>query len=160
MTKNDVLRRVRYTFDFGDSKMIALFALGGIEVSREQVSDWLKKDEDPAFKTCPDRAFAAFLNGLITDRRGKKEGAESPLEDVLSNNQVLRKLRIALDLKESDMLALMNDAEMPLSKPELSALFRSPGHKHYRECKDQFLRNFLRGLQFKYRPSGGQEEQG
>ena len=75
MTKNDVLRRVRYTFDFGDSKMIALFALGGIKVSREQVSDWLKKDEDPAFKTCPDRALAAFLNGLITDRRGKKDGA-------------------------------------------------------------------------------------
>lgn len=156
MTKNDVLRKVRYTFDFSDSKMIALFALGGIEVSREQVSDWLKKDEDPAFKPCPDRVLAAFLNGLITDRREKKEGAEPELEKALSNNQILRKLRIALDLKEPDMLALMNDAEMPLSKPELSALFRSPGHKNYRECKDQFLRNFLRGLQLKYRPSGDQ----
>jgi uncharacterized protein YehS (DUF1456 family) len=158
VTKNDVLRRVRYTFDFSDSKIIALFALGGIEVSREQVSDWMKKDEDPEFKPCPDRALAAFLNGLITDRRGKKEGAEPALEDVLSNNQVLRKLRIALDLKESDMLDLMNDAEMPLSKPELSALFRNPGHKNYRECKDQFLRNFLRGLQSKYRPSGDADE--
>lgn len=158
MTKNDVLRRVRYTFDFSDSKVIALFALGGLEVSREQVSDWLKKDEDPAFKTCPDPVLAAFLNGLITDRRGKKEGAEPEVENVLSNNQVLRKLRIALDLKESDMLALMNDAEMPLSKPELSALFRNPGHKNYRECKDQFLRNFLRGLQSKYRPHSDQDE--
>lgn len=157
MTKNDVLRRVRYTFDFSDSKMIELFAHGGIEVSREQVSDWLKKDEDPAFELCPDRALAAFLNGLIVDRRGKKEGAQPALEDVLSNNQILRKLRIALDLKEADMLALMNDAEMPVSKPELSALFRSPGHKNYRECKDQFLRNFLRGMQLKYRPSGAQD---
>lgn len=157
MTKDDVLRRVRYTFDFSDSKMIELFAHGGIEVSREQVSDWLKKDEDPAFELCPDRALAAFLNGLIVDRRGKKEGAQPALEDVLSNNQILRKLRIALDLKEADMLALMNDAEMPVSKPELSALFRSPGHKNYRECKDQFLRNFLRGMQLKYRPSGAQD---
>lgn len=158
MTKNDVLRRVRYTFDFSDSKMIALFALGGVEVSREQVSDWLKKDEDPAFKSCPDRVLAAFLNGLITDRRGKKEGAEPAVEDVLSNNQILRKLRIALDLKEPDMLALMNDAEMPVSKPELSALFRNPSHKNYRECKDQYLRNFLRALQSKYRPSGDRDE--
>ena len=158
MTKNDVLRRVRYTFDFSDSKMIALFALGGVEVSREQVSDWLKKDEDPAFKPCPDRVLAAFLNGLITERRGKKEGAEPAVEDVLSNNQILRKLRIALDLKEPDMLALMNDAEMPVSKPELSALFRNPSHKNYRECKDQYLRNFLRALQSKYRPSGDRDE--
>ena len=61
------------------------------------------------------------------------------------------KLKIALNMKADDVIAIMNLAECPLSKHELSAFFRRPGHKHYRECKDQFLRNFLQGLQSKYR---------
>ncbi|MCK5356250.1 MAG: DUF1456 family protein, partial [Methyloprofundus sp.] len=75
MTNNDVLRRIRYTFDFNDEKMIALFALADCQVSREQISNWLKKDDDPDYKACNDTQFAIFLNGLINDRRGKKEGA-------------------------------------------------------------------------------------
>ena len=46
MTNNDVLRRIRYTFDFSDSEMISIFGLADLEVTREQVSDWLKKDDE------------------------------------------------------------------------------------------------------------------
>jgi len=151
MTNNDILRRVRYAFDFGDSKMIALFALADFEVTREQVSAWLKKDEDPAQREFSDTVLALFLNGLIIDRRGKREGPQAVPEQRLNNNLIFKKLRIALNLKDGDILEILELAEWKLGKHELSAFFRKPGHKSYRDCMDQVLRNFLKGLQLKYR---------
>lgn len=153
MTNNDILRRIRYTFDFDDSKMITLFALGDKQVTRGQVSDWLKQEDDPAFKNCSDTHLATFLNGLIVDKRGKKEGVQPRAEKRLTNNLIFVKLRIALNLKAEDILELLELADLHISKHELSAFFRKPGNKHYRECKDQILRNFLRGLQMKFRPT-------
>ena len=151
MNNNDVLRRLRYTFDFDDSKMMALFAAGGLEVSRAQVSDWLKQDDDPAFQQCKDREFASFLNGLIVDRRGKRDGPQPQPERELNNNIVLNKLKIAFNLQAADILEILQLAGMRISKHELSALFRRADHKHYRECKDQILRNFLSGLQVRHK---------
>ena len=150
MTNNDILRRIRYTFSFNDSRIIALFAAGGQQVTRGQISDWLKKEEDPAFKNCNDKQMATFLNGLINYKRGKKEGPQPQPEKRLTNNIILLKLKIALNLKAEDILKLMELAEFPMGKPELSAFFRKPGHTHYRACKDQILRNFLKGMQLQY----------
>ena len=151
MTNNDILRRLRYTFDFNDSKMIDLFGLADFEVTRGQVSDWLKKEDDPAYKNCTDTQLAIFLNGLIIDKRGKKDGPQPKPEKRLTNNIIFKKLRIALDLKAEDVLEIMELANLRISKHELSAFFRKPDHKHYRDCKDQILRNFLKGVQIKYR---------
>ena len=151
MTNNDILRRIRYIFDFGDSKMIAVFGLADHQVSREQISDWLKNDDDPAYLACSDTQLAIFLNGLINDKRGRKEGVQPEPEKRLTNNIILKKLKIALNLKAEDVLEILHLAGFQLSKHELSAFFRKPGHKHYRECKDQILRNFLKGMQLKYR---------
>jgi len=151
MNNNDVLRRIRYIFDFGDAKMIDIFAMADDEVTRGQVSDWLKKDDDPAYQECSDTQLAIFLNGLINDKRGKKEGAQPEPEARLTNNIIFMKLKIALNLKAEDVLEILELAEFRISKHELSAFFRKPGHKHYRECKDQILRNFLQGMQLKYR---------
>lgn len=154
MNNNDILRRIRYTFDFDDSKMMAIFGLAGPEVTRAQVSDWLKKDDDPSFQECADVQLAIFLNGLIEEKRGKKEGPRPEPEKQLNNNMVFRKLRIALDLKAEDILDILALAEISISKHELSAFFRKPDNRHYRECKDQVLRKFLKGVQLKYRPAG------
>lgn len=151
MNNNDVLRRIRYAFDFSDSKMMALFALAELPATREQISAWLKKDDDPDFKSCSDSELATFLNGLIIDRRGKKEGPSPVAEKRLSNNVIFRKLKIALDLQAEDILEILGSVDVQLSKHELSAFFRKPDHKHYRECKDQVLRNFIQGIQLKYR---------
>jgi uncharacterized protein YehS (DUF1456 family) len=151
MNSNDVLRRIRYTFNFDDSKMIAVFGLGGLEVTRAQVSDWLKKEEDPDYQKCSDQQLATFLNGLIIDKRGKKEGPQPAPETTLSNNIIFRKLKIALNLQADDVLKLINQTDFRLSKHELSAFFRKPGNRHYRECKDQVLRNFLKGMQLNFR---------
>ncbi|MCP4715107.1 MAG: DUF1456 family protein [Deltaproteobacteria bacterium] len=151
MTNNDILRRIRYAFDFNDSKMIAVFGLADHQVTRSQISDWLKKDDDPAYQKCSDTQLAIFLNGLINDRRGKKEGQHPEPERRLTNNIIFRKLKIALNLKDNEILEILNLANIRMSKHELSAFFRKPEHKNFRECKDQILRNFLKGVQLKYR---------
>lgn len=151
MTHNDILRRIRYILELDDSKVIAIFALAGLEVTRAQISDWLKKDEDPAYQHLSDPEFATFLNGLIVEKRGRRDGPQPMPEQTLNNNIVFMKLKIAFNLKAEDTLALLALNDMEISKHELSAFFRKPGHKHFRACKDQILRNFLKGLQVKYR---------
>lgn len=151
MTNNDVLRKIRYTFDYNDDKMMALFASGGQEVTRGELSDWLKRDEDPDFKGIYDKQLATFLNGFINEKRGKREGEQPIPEKSLNNNIIFRKLKIALTLTDDDIIEIFQLADFTASKHEISALFRNPSHKHYRLCKDQFLRNFLFGMQLKYR---------
>jgi len=151
MENNDILRRLRYTFDWSDDKVIQLFALADLEVTRAQISNWLKKEFDEEFEKINDKRLATFLNGFIIDRRGKRDGPQPVPEKTLTNNIIFRKLRIALNLKEEDILGMLNSVSLPISKHELSAFFRKPGQRQYRLCKDQILRNFLHGMQVKYR---------
>ena len=160
MNNNDVLRRIRYIFDFGDSKIIELFELGDLEVTRAQISNFLKKDDDLKFTECSETQLAIFLNGLIIDKRGKKEGATPRPEKRLTNNIIFTKLKIALNLKAEDVLDIFAQADFPMSKHELSSYSRRPNHRNYRDCKDQVLRNFLKGLQLKFRPADPEERIG
>lgn len=154
MNNNDILRRSRYIFNFNDKTMMALFELGGEVVTREQVSAWLKKDEDLDSQSLDDVDLAVFLNGLIIRKRGAREGPLPTPEKRLSNNAILRKFRIALNFRDDDLLDTLNLAGVHISKHELSALFRKPQHKNYRDCKDQLLRAFLKGLQLRERGDG------
>jgi len=151
VTNNDVLRRIRYVFDFNDTKMMAIFLHANAKISREQLSDWLKKEDDPAYQNCSDAQLALFLNGLIIEKRGKKDGPQPEPEKTLNNNIIFRKLKIALNLKNEDVLKMLALADLRISKHELSAFFRRENHKHYRACKDQILRNFIKGMQLTYR---------
>jgi len=159
LTNNDVLRRVRYIFDLSDKQMMATFASADLIVTREQLSNWLKRDDHADYINCTDVQLATFLNGFINTRRGKREGEQPQPEKKITNNMVFRKLRIALDLKDDDVLETLLLADLKISKHELSAFFRKPGHKHYRQCKDQILRNFLAGLQLLHRPAAVEQSE-
>lgn len=152
MTNNDILRRIRYAFDLEDAAMIEIFAAADHQVNRAQISNWLKKEDDAGFEQAGDRELATFLNGFINTRRGRREGAQPEAEKRLSNNMIFMKLRIALNLNSEDILNMLEASGLKISKHELSAFFRKPGNKHYRECKDQILRNFLASIQHQYRP--------
>ncbi|MGM0542600.1 MAG: DUF1456 family protein [Pseudomonadota bacterium] len=153
MTNNDIFRRIRYTFDLKDNTIVDIFALAEVPVTQPQVTAWLKKDDDDAFVTMKNKELAAFLNGFISFKRGKREGPQPAPEAQLNNNMVFQKLRIALNMKADDILEVFALVGLPLSHHELSAFFRKPGHKNYRECKDQMLRNFLLGVQRQLRPN-------
>jgi uncharacterized protein YehS (DUF1456 family) len=147
MDNNDILRKLRFTYDYSDNAMIDIFALAGMKVTRAEVSDWLKKEEDPAFQKMVDVQLAAFLNGMIYMNRGKQEGKELPPEERLNNNIILRKLKIALNLKDEDIINILRLVDFELGKPELTSFFRATSQPQYRPLKDQIMRKFLHGLQ-------------
>ncbi len=153
MTNNDIIRRIRFIFDFSDSKMMEMFASAGEKVAREQICNWLKKEDDADFTSIYDQQLATFLNGFINEKRGKREGEQPKPEKKLNNNIILRKLKIALNLKDEDIILILAKSDIRVSKHEISALFRKPGQNQYRPCKDQFLRNFLNGLQATHKSS-------
>ena len=150
MNSNDVLRRLRYSFELDDSAMIKLFEHCNQTVTRTEISAWLKREDDPDLVEINDTDMATFLNGFIISKRGKQNGKTPEPEKKLNNNIIFAKLKIALNLQSQEMLALLTLAGLPISKHELSAFFRKNSHKHYRTCKDQILRHFLKGIQMKY----------
>lgn len=154
MTNNDIIRRLRFAFEFKDAEMIDLFDSAGLHVTRNQISNWLLKEDDESFEEIQIQQLAYFLNGLIIYGRGKKEGPPPEAETNLNNNIILRKLKIALNYKDEDILEILELEGMKISKHELSAFFRKPGQDQYRECKDQILRKFIYGLQVKHRGDG------
>ncbi|WKK83562.2 YehS family protein [Marivirga arenosa] len=151
MTNNDILKRLRFTFDFSDQEMISIFDQADYKVTRSLVTDWLKAEDHEEYKDIHDDQLATFLNGLINKNRGKKEGVQPTAEKVLENNEILKKLKIALSLKTEDIVDIFNLAEKPISPHEITAFLRNPKQKQYRPFQEQYLRNFLNGLQIKYR---------
>lgn len=159
MITNDVLRRVRYALQLDDKKMLAIFASVDNAIDENYLHSIMAKEGEDNFVFCRDSLLSLFLDGLINEKRGKKEGSSPvilPAKAVLSNNDILRKLRIALNFKEEDMLAALDSAEFPVSKSELSALFRKKDHRNYKVCGDQLLRNFLNGITKRFRGSEGE----
>jgi len=149
MAKNDLLRSIRDVLDFDDATMIQIFSQAGRTVGQSTISAMLKTEDQDEYIPCNDPIMGFFLDGLIIHFRGQQDGkpaaAEKPVA-VLTNNAILKKLRIALDLKEDDLVGIFKLAGIIVSKHELTALFRKQGHKHYKECSDTFLRGVLKGL--------------
>lgn len=131
--------------------MLSIFKLGEYEGSIFELTTWLVCEGEPEFILCEDEKLAHFLNGLIIKNRGLKGDTAPEPEHVLSNNIVLWKLKIALNLQADDLLEVLKLNKFTLSKYELSALFRRPGHKNYRACPDELLHNVLVGMEKYYK---------
>jgi uncharacterized protein YehS (DUF1456 family) len=154
MDNNDILRQVRYALNINDSAMIEIFRLDDHKIEQSKLTSLLKKEDQEGFVHCGNALLGSFLDGLIIYKRGRRETSPGEIKKTdprLTNNAILKKLRIAVELKEEDILAALRLAAVDISKPALTALFRKEGHKNYKECGDQFLRKFLKGLSLRYR---------
>ena len=154
MINNDVLRAIRYMLDLSDGKVVEIIHLADADfpIDKETLQGYLKKEGEPGYVECKGNVLALFLDGLVFHRRGKDESRPPrPPEKRITNNVVLKKLRVAFELKDVDMHQILEAADFPTTKPELSALFRQPEHKNFRLCGDQLLRNFLKGLTMRVR---------
>lgn len=164
MENNDILIRVRYALDLKNREMVEIFKLGGETVTPEEMPKILTKsiakdEEIPADYDqikLNDKKLEAFFNGLITFKRGpmpKREGQAVPVQEKLDhvNNMVLKKLKVACQLTTEEMLDVLDDGGIAVSKGELGAIMRKPGHRNYKECGDNFTRKFLKGLSIRYR---------
>lgn len=147
MINNDVLRSLRYLLDINDAKVAEICLLADYPISGEQIGAFLLKEDEEGYESCSNEVLAHFLDGLVFFKRGKDDSRPAlPVDKRLTNNTILKKLRVAFELRDDDMHAILDAADLPMTKAELSALFRKPGHKNFRLCGDQVLRNFLRGL--------------
>lgn len=147
MINNDVLRSVRYMLSINDAKMVEIVKLDSVDIDVTAMGSYMLKEGDPGFEPCPDQVMAHFLNGLVLFKRGKGDKFPAPAVELpITNNLVLKKLRVAFELKDIDLYQIFTAVDFRISKPELSALFRKEGTKNYRPCGDQMLRYFLKGL--------------
>lgn len=165
MDNNDILIRVRYALDLKNREMVEIFGLGGVTVKPEDMPKMLTKSLEKDEEVPADyeqikvnnKTLEAFFNGLITQKRGpmpKKEGqASPPVQEKPDhiNNMVLKKLKVACQLTAEEMLDVLDDGGIAVSKGELGAIMRKPGHRNYKECGDNFARKFIKGLSIRYR---------
>ena len=171
MDNNDILIRLRYALDIKNTEMVEIFKLGGTDVTKDDVLKILTKSpdsydeidnasditEDEMHIKCNKKMLDSFLNGFIILKRGKQDPKpgepERPVQSINEsiNNILLKKLKIALALTSEDMIEILEEAGVLITKGELGALLRKKGHKNYKECGDKYARNFLKGLAIKYR---------
>lgn len=168
MNNNDILSRLRYALDIKDKEMVEIFGLGGIETTTDGVREMLAKTSSGEDieelgheygRDIDNRTLESFLNGFVTLKRGVQEDKQGNGQNqflMSSNNRnvnniLLKKLKIALSLTSEDMIDILNEVGVDLSKSELSAVLRKEGHRNYKECGDRYARNFLKGLALRYR---------
>jgi uncharacterized protein YehS (DUF1456 family) len=153
MIHNDVMRSVRYMLDISDARVADIVQLTGFQVDKADVVAFLKKEDEAGYRECSDEVIAHFLDGLVIHKRGRDENRPlPPVQLPVYNNLVLKRLRVAFELKDDDIIAIMESVGFPITKSELSALFRKEDQRNYRRCGDQFLRHFLKGLTARLRP--------
>jgi len=170
MNNIDRLIRLRYALDIKDTDVVEIFKLGGILITKEEVKElfarkkeYCEDDDNDCEGIDKDNfnsnSFDSFLNGLIIFKRGKQDSSKEEVErpEVLlkdnegMNNIMLKKVKIALSLTSDDIIDILAEVGISLTKGELGAIFRKEGHKNYRECGDKYARNFLKGLAMRYR---------
>ncbi|MBO1256109.1 DUF1456 family protein [Alteromonas sp. 5E99-2] len=155
MIHNDVLRRLRYALSINDTAAVSLFKLVEYDMDLDYLRSIMKKEGEEGYLPCRDKIISLFLDGLIIKNRGKQEGVKPTVlasGQRLSNNEVLRKIRIAMSYKDDDMIDILALANFRIGKSEFSALFRKPDHRNYKAAGDQLVRNVLQGMVKKYRP--------
>lgn len=151
MTNNEIFQHIRYIFALNTHKLAELFAHAQCPKSEEDITNYLRKNGEFAFARLSDNDLASFLDGLIIQERGKREGYLANLTQDIDNNIIFNKVKIALALKADDIISVMQLGELTLSKHELSAFFRKTTHKHYRRCTDATLLAFFNGLHLTHR---------
>ena len=163
MTNNDILIRLRYALDIKNVDMVEMFKLGGAHVSKEELANMLvkvKEDEDAPenFIKVNNKLLEQFLNGFVTFKRGPQKdengNVKPPVEATgkeHANNMLLKKVKIALGLTSDDLVDLLYEGGVTVSKGEMGAILRNPTHKNYKPCGDRFARCFIKGLTYKHR---------
>lgn len=145
MTHNALLAHLKLAFGLDDAALVRLFALGGCPLDDAAVAA-RQRTYVPDSLTYAE--LVALLDGLIADRRGPstRPAPQGKTRRIrYPNNVVLKKLRIAMDLKEEDTAATFAAGGLDLDHYAIGALFRQEGQSQFRACTDDQLLAFLTG---------------
>ena len=148
MKPGQALHKIRQALRLDDDTLLRIYELESYPMEEKRLKAILKKPSAKGHENADYEELGVFLDGLIRLRRGAPKNP--PAEDAeieLDNNLILKKLRIALELKEMDLEAVFELGERPMSRSKLRDLFRSPEHPKYLPCPDAVLNDFLLGLE-------------
>ncbi|MER2000615.1 MAG: DUF1456 family protein [Lysinibacillus sp.] len=163
MTNNDILIRLRYALDIKNVDMVEMFKLGGAHVTKDELMNMLIKVQDDEeapenFIKVNNKLLEQFLNGFVTYKRGSQKDENGNIKPPIeatgkenANNMLLKKVKIALGLTSDDLVDLLYEGGVTVSKGEMGAILRNPTHKNYKVCGDRFARCFIKGLTYKHR---------
>jgi len=148
---NDILYKIQKALTLSQEEMLEAYKLAKYNMDAEHLEALLKRRQDEGSKLCSYEELGLFLDGFVILKRGpspKNSNNEKKNDELveLTNNLILKKLRIALELKEAETEIIFSLGEAELSKQQLASLFRKEGHKNFKECSDELLMAFLDGL--------------
>ena len=152
ISTNDLLYRIKKALGLSNEEILKAYELEAYPMTPEHLEAIMKRRFSEGFELCSYEELGVFLDGLITLKRGpspQKKLETDPSEEEavpLTNNLILKKLRIALELKEPEMEIIFGLADVKLSKQELKSLFRKEDHKNFKACSDALLMAFVEGL--------------
>jgi uncharacterized protein YehS (DUF1456 family) len=144
---NEILYKIQKALNLTSDDMLKAYGLEDYTMEATHLESLLMRRQEKDFKICSYEELGIFLDGLVSLKRGvspKKQNDDEAVE--LTNNLILKKLRIALELKDAQMGEILSLADVNLSKQQLASLFRNESHKNYRECSDELLIAFTEGL--------------
>lgn len=152
MINNAVLRTIRDTAKLKDESLLELLDDVTPATNLATLQCYLANVDEANFVPMTDELMIGLLDNFVVSRRGPNPNpvAETPLP--LTNNAILKKLRVAFNLQEIDLIEVLAAVECRISKQALRALFRKASHSNYHACDDQLLRQFLAGLELYLQP--------
>lgn len=145
MKTNDIIYKIKKALSLSTEDVLEVYRLANYAMDAAHLDNLLKRHQDDGYEICSYEELGVFLDGLVTFKRGPSPKKNQNAVE-LSNNLILKKLRIALELKEAETEIIFGLGEAELSKQQLSSLFRKEGHRNFRECSDELLMAFLDGL--------------
>jgi len=144
---NEILYRIQKALNLTIEEMLEAYKLEDFPMEASHLESLLKRRQEEGFQIATYEELGVFLDGLVALKRGPSPKKPNDDEGVeLTNNLILKKLRIALELKEAETEIIFGLADVELSKQQLASLFRKEGHKNFRACSDELLMAFLDGL--------------
>jgi uncharacterized protein YehS (DUF1456 family) len=143
---NEILYRIQKALNLTNSDIVEAYKLESYGMKESHLESLLKRRQDKDFMLCSHEELGVFLDALVTLKRGPSPKKQNNEEVELTTNLILKKLRIALELKEAETEIIFGLADVELSKQQLASLFRKEGHKNFKECSVELLMAFIEGL--------------
>ncbi len=147
MQINDILFKLKTALSLDNKAFIEAYALADHEMTEERIDNILKRRQDEGYEDATYEELGIFLDGLVLLKRGPSDKEVNPDDAVeLTNNLILKKVRVAMELKEAELVILFALGEVTITKRQIGSLFRKEGGKNFKECSDELLMAFLEGL--------------
>ncbi len=146
ISTNDILYRIQKALNLTREEILEAYKLEAYEMNPSHLESLLKRRQEKGFMLCSYEELGVFLDGLVTLKRGPSPRRNADEVVELTKNLILKKLRIALNLKESDTEIIFGLGDVKLSKQQMASLFRKEGHKNFKACSDELLIAFIEGL--------------